>query len=53
MLRSQSAKAGANRHLVSIRSRRQNNEFSAMKALNNPSVQTLEKMLYAEKNPIP
>ena len=53
MLRSQSAKAGANRHLVSIRSRRQNNEFSAMKVLNNPSVQTLQKMLYAEKNPMP
>jgi hypothetical protein len=55
MLRSQSAKAGApNRHINlmnSIRAR-QHNDTAAMK-LTNPSVQSLEKMIKTEKNPIP
>ena len=55
LIRSQSAKAGAaQRHqtlMNSIRARR-HNDTAAMK-LTNPSVQSLEKMLKAEKNPIP
>ena len=54
-MRSQSAKAGAaNRHMNLINSirARNHNDTVAMK-LTNPSVQSLEKMIKTEKNPIP
>ena len=60
MIRSQSAKAGAHQQyygskhislMNSIRVRRQNDTTALQ--LTNPSVQSLEKLIQAELNPIP